>query len=381
MIAADGAGTAKKVTDVDTLKTSFVWSPDSKSIAFTTSDRKLSTIGADGKNLKDLASCRFGPIGSPTWSPDGKLIAYSKTDVSRSSDVYLIPSSGGEEKKITFDSASEANPRFSADGTKVYFVRREGDMSSDARPSSQIFCVYLEKLTKDPDEPEERADGSATDATPETRRPMAARNVVRPKTPNIDWAGLKRRTRQVTRTGSVLTYIPAQRRQDPDLSSATEGGAGALGGPGGFGGRGGGGTPSIYTIQDNGKRMTRIAAGTPRPAVGEEDEDRPRGLRGGFRGGISNLKLTKDGRTLFFQEGESVFSTPVRWRRWRRRNDGDGRRRTTRRRRWRIGCHAARPPVPQAVVAERRRGSRSRSQSESKNPRNGTRCSTTPGVA
>ena len=56
--------------------------------------------------------------------------------------------------------------------------------------------------------------------------------------------------------------------------------------------------------------MTRIATGTPRPTVGE-DEERPRGMRGGFRGGISNLKLTKDGRTLFFQEGESVFTTPV----------------------------------------------------------------------
>ena len=310
VIAADGAGTAKKVTDLDTLKTSFVWAPDSKSIAFTTSDRKLCTIGADGKNLKDLAACRYGPIGSPTWSPDGKLIAYSKTDVSRSSDIYLIPSSGGEEKKITFDSASDGNPRFSADGTKVYFVRREGDMSSDARPSSQIFCVYLEKLTKDPDEPEERADGSATDATPETRRPMAARTTVRAKTPNIDWVGLKRRTRQVTRTGSVLTYIPANDGKTL-IYVGTEGGAGAPGGPGGFGGRAGGGTPSIYTIQDNGKRMTRIAAGTPRPATGDEDEDRPRGLRGGFRGGIANLTLTKDGRTLFFQEGESVFSTPV----------------------------------------------------------------------
>ena len=53
--------------------------------------------------------------------------------------------------------------------------------------------------------------------------------------------------------------------------------------------------------------MTRIATGTPRPTVGE-DEDRPRGLRGGFRGGISNLRLTKDGRTLFFQEGESVYN-------------------------------------------------------------------------
>ena len=56
--------------------------------------------------------------------------------------------------------------------------------------------------------------------------------------------------------------------------------------------------------------MSRIAAGTPRPTV-SGDEDRPRGMRGGFRGGISNLRLTKDGRTLFFQEGESVYSTPA----------------------------------------------------------------------
>ena len=64
----------------------------------------------------------------PAWSPDGKLIAYSKTDVSRSSDIYLIPTAGGEEKKITFDSLNESNPRFSADGTKVYFIRRDGDL-------------------------------------------------------------------------------------------------------------------------------------------------------------------------------------------------------------------------------------------------------------
>ena len=96
VVAADGAGPAKKVTDLDTLKTFFVWSPDSKSIAFVTSDRKLFTIGVDGKNLKELATSSYGRSESPAWSPDGKLIAYSKTDVSRSTDVYLIPSQRGQ---------------------------------------------------------------------------------------------------------------------------------------------------------------------------------------------------------------------------------------------------------------------------------------------
>jgi tricorn protease len=307
LMAADGAGPARKVTDLDALKSSLLWSPDSKSIAFTTSDRNLYRIGADGKDLKELASSNYGMIGQAAWSPDGKLIAYSKADLSRSTDVYLISSEGGEEKKITFDSANEADPQFSADGTKVYFIRREGDSSAEARSTSQIFCVPLEKLTRDPDEPEPKSAGTL-DAGPETRRPIAGRAVT-PKTPKIDWAGLKRRIRQVTRVSSVFSYVPANDGRTV-MFVATEGGMSGPPGPGGFGGRGGGGTPSIYSIQDNGKRMTRIAAGTPRPA-GEENDDRPRGFRDGFRGGIAHLRLTKDGRTLYFREGESVYAATV----------------------------------------------------------------------
>ena len=307
VIAADGAGPAKRVTDVDSLKTSWSWSPDSKSIAFVTSDRKLYTIGSDGKNQKELASSTYGGISSPVWSLDGKLLAYSKTDVSRASDIYLIPSSGGEEKKITFDSSNESNPRFSADGTKVYFIRREGDFDGETRPTAQIFCVPLEKLAADPNEPDSpAADGSGG---PDGRRQAMSRSVT-PRTPKIDWAGLKRRTRQVTRVGSVFTYIPGADGRTL-IFAGTEGG-GLGGGPVGRGGGGGGaGTPSIFTIQDNGKRMSRIASGTPRPIEAEGDTPPPRGMRGGFRGGIANLRLTKDGRTLFYQEGESVYSTPV----------------------------------------------------------------------
>ena len=139
--------------------------------------------------------------------------------------------------------------------------------------------------------------------------------------------------------------------------------------------------PSIYSIQDNGKRMTRIASGTPRPAAAEED-NRPRGMRGGFRGGMSNLKLTKDGRTLFFQEGESVYTTPVS-------GGGGGAaavspRPSPRRpaaaaaRRGRRGCLGRRAPQAQAAAGAE---SASMSPSRSTSPRNGTRCSTTPGDA
>ena len=306
----DGAGEPKKVTDIDALKSSTIWSPDSKSIAFTTSEGKLCTVTSEGNDFKELATSKYGNIGRPSWSPDGKWLAFSKPDVSRSSDVYLIPAAGGEPSKVTFDSLSEMNPHFSADSKKLYFVRIEGEMGEGVRPSSQIFCIPLEKLDKDPDEAEAAAvpDGANPgEAMAEARRAMAPR-VGPAKEPKIDWAGLKRRTRQVTRVGSVRNYLPAVDGKSLIFVGSE---AGAAGGPGGGGGMGGGGG-SIYTIQDDGKRLNLLASGTPVAAPAEGDAPPPGRRGGGFGGGgISNLALTRDGRTLYFQEGDGVYSTAV----------------------------------------------------------------------
>ena len=314
VVSADGAGEARKITDLDSLKASYLWSPDSKSIAFTTSDGKLFTVSAEGKDLKELLTSKYGAIGRAAWSPDGKWLAYSRNDVSRSSDIYLLPAAGGEEKKVTFDAFNEMGAQFSADAKKLYFVRVEGDMGGSERPVAQLFCLPLEKIDKDPEETE-AAEANATPAGPgagpeamaEARRVLAAR-MATPKEPKIDWAGLKRRTRQVTRVPSgVRNYIPAGDGKSL-IFVASEGIA-----PGG-GGRGpGGGTPAIFTIADDGKRMNRLVSGTAAPAAEGEPEGPPRGRRGtgGFGGGISNLAMTKDGRTLFFEEGGSVYSTTV----------------------------------------------------------------------
>lgn len=318
VIAEDGSGETKRVTDLDSLKQSYAWSPDSKAIALTTSEGKLYTVSAEGKDLKEIASSKYGSIGMPAWSPDGKMLAYSKPDVSRSSDIYVIPSEGGEEKKISFDSSNESNPKFSADGTKVYFTRMEGEMSANERPSSQIFCVPLEKLTSDPlDTPDEQADagdnaqgggpGGPGGPAAMRGRMMGQGRPVAVKTSTIDWSGLKRRTRQVTRAGSVMNFIVGIDGKTLYFMAGESTGAG--GGRPGAGAGGFGGARSIYSIQDDGKRLTRIAAGAT-PTADAAPTDRPRGGRG-FGGGGGGLKLTKDGRTLFYQEGQSVLHTPV----------------------------------------------------------------------
>ena len=132
---------------------------------------------------------------------------------SRSTDIYLVPAAGGEEKKVTFDSADEIEPavlgRRARSSTSS---ASRASSAAEAGPPSQLFCIPLEKLDKDPDEAEPRPTPTTPDpaeAAAEMRRRGGRARSAPPKEPKIDWAGLKRRTRQVTRTGSVFNYIPA----------------------------------------------------------------------------------------------------------------------------------------------------------------------------
>src|SRR5882724_9740787 len=294
--AADGTGEPQKITDLDTLKFSFAWSPNSKEIAFTASDSKLRKYSVDTKQTSELSSSKYGNIGAPVWSPDGKWIAFSKPDYVRTSDVYLIPSGGGEERKVTFDSFNEGNPQFTHDGRRLFFVRT--DSGGGEQRSSQIYYVALEREDRDPADPEDRPEqGDLQDQTNDavTRRVAGAQRNAPPKDINIDWAALKRRTRQVTRMPfAVFDYaIGADNRTivfvttEPAVIRSV---------------------PVVYSIQEDGRRLTRVIAGEP-PAADEGGGGRGGG--GGFGGGINNLNISRDGRTLFFREGSSVYTVAL----------------------------------------------------------------------
>src|SRR2546423_3804735 len=187
--AADGLGEAQKLTDIDALKLGYHWSPDSKEIAFTSSDSKLRKVNVTSKQIVELDSSHYGNISSPEWSPDGKWLTYSKADESRTTDIYVLASSGEEKQahKVTFDSYDERGPRFSPDGRKLFFVRSDsiggGGGGGFGNASVQIYSVGLEKLDRDPDDPEERAEadapqpgaGDAADAAAPGRRPAGPR--------------------------------------------------------------------------------------------------------------------------------------------------------------------------------------------------------------
>jgi len=294
----------KQVTDADCDKSSVAWSPDSKSLLWSGSDHKLWHVEVDSLKSESLASSDVSSIGTPQFSPDGKWVSYSKEDASLRSHVYVKPLSGGEEHAIEAeDFLLSYGAKWSPDGKTLVLLGGLGapGMSSLNRTTTQLYSVQLTRNTNNPDD---RGVDTETEAEARSGRQtrsgglfsgMGGERGGKPDV-KIEWDGLQRRIRQLTRleAGSVMNVSPS-----PD--SRTYAFVAAGGGADEFSS----GAPALYTIADDGTRLTRltgVTAGTGDSLI--------RSRRGG--GGVGEPQWSRDGRGIFFMQGSGIYSVAAR---------------------------------------------------------------------
>ncbi len=120
-------------------------SPDGNTIAFVYKGDIYTVPFAGGSATRITSGEAFD--NSPVWSPDGKTIAFS-SDRNGGKDIYVVSAQGGTPKRLTFNSAAEIAEAFTPDGRNVLFSAQIQDpaqsVSMPARPLTELYSVPVE---------------------------------------------------------------------------------------------------------------------------------------------------------------------------------------------------------------------------------------------
>jgi tricorn protease len=115
-------------------------SPDGRMIAFEYKGDiyTVSTAGGVAEPVTVSESYEFSPV----WSHDGGSLAFA-SDRCGNFDVFVMPSTGGEARRLTFHSSSEVPSSFTADDQAVLFSASRQDLVTNAQfPTPAMSELY-----------------------------------------------------------------------------------------------------------------------------------------------------------------------------------------------------------------------------------------------
>ena len=95
-------------------------------------DRGPSASGPGGGQLTRIVSSDYQTI-DPAISADRRMLTYAASGPDGRIDLYSARVAGGSRVQLTNDDAREEAPKFSPDGERIAFVRREADKPSEIR--------------------------------------------------------------------------------------------------------------------------------------------------------------------------------------------------------------------------------------------------------
>ena len=102
------------------------WSPDGERLA-TSDDRGIQIHTLDG----DRIQLTDGSDGFPTWSPDGSEIAFHRETEPGVRDIWVVPASGGDPRRLTEGSAEYSHPQWCpTDPNRIVVVVQHKDLAT-----------------------------------------------------------------------------------------------------------------------------------------------------------------------------------------------------------------------------------------------------------
>lgn len=292
----DGSG-LKKISDSDSEKQNIRWAADSKWLIYSASDHNLYRYDFETGKTASIVSSDAGNILGARISPDGKWVAYARLDSDLRSHVYIAASMGGNEHHIGDDERlfSETTPAWTPDGKRLLFLAglAQGGSAIQRQTQVQLYGVSLTREEKNPgdrgidDEEQAQAAERANRPQPGQGRGEAPKVDVK-----IDFDGLSRRVRQITRVGDNVTTVTVS--PDSRLYAFVT-----------VGDQDGRPAATLHTIAEDGIVPNTIAS-SGRGGEAEDGGGGPPGARL-----IGSLEFSKDGRAIYFMEGDGLYAVDL----------------------------------------------------------------------
>jgi dipeptidyl aminopeptidase/acylaminoacyl peptidase len=162
-------------------------------------------LAAEGRLLKPDDVYSLKDVADPRLSPDGRWVAYTLTTLDAKADeadtdIYLVPTGGGEALRLTSSKKEDSSPRFSPDGewiaflsdregkkTQVYLMSRRGGEAvkltdykasvSDLAwsPDSKRLALVVSDI--DPDATDEEDEDKTSGEKKKTPKPIVLRRL------------------------------------------------------------------------------------------------------------------------------------------------------------------------------------------------------------
>jgi tricorn protease len=139
-------GERRRLTRHESQKRSFIWSQDSRKIAFVASNR-LFLVAIPGGEVTELAYNQARGFYLGDFSQDGKWIGYGRQDDDSNLDIYLFDIAAGKEYNVTRNPFRDYQGEFTPDDGHLVFV------SNRDNGVNHLFVLPLKKQTEDPDDP------------------------------------------------------------------------------------------------------------------------------------------------------------------------------------------------------------------------------------
>ncbi len=268
----------RRVTSNASIKRSWLWSPDSKTI-FLDADKRLFSVDAATGRSSELGFNEANGFSPTDASADGRWVVYTKSDASQNADVFLFDTVTRREVNVTRNPYRDGGGLLTPDGRHVVFT------SARNAGVNHLFVVSLGAIAENPNDPLVRererraAEASGGGRGGRGGGQVAAEVPAAPAAIQIDEGGLDRRATQLTEGANGVGSVFLSRDGRTIYFTSAEGGQAR--------GRGAAAAPA------------EGAAGPELLAIGIDGRDRRTIAQGAFGG----LTVTPDRRYVFYAQG------------------------------------------------------------------------------